>query len=297
MCCSDCHESGRFKEAKVEAGTVTVTTAPATTLNPAALFLDSAAFPPSEWNAKQRGQHIENRTCADLPCWRTMLLLISQGITDHQTDPDLAVAFHRSENNSGVVTLKEEQRKRTPARDFFEWLVCFTRYAQTYLQRWPDDGPGMMAFVGLVAEWQRANPWWWVLKIEEAHRALYAVPTGASTGKLQWGVVDEAGLARYRLAIPQIQAPAAAASSGGFRGGDRRPVSSKPDQRRACFDWNGGTGAGRCTRGGSCRFPHVCQACGKDHRMVDSPDCKKRHEEQRRPGPSQRDRGPPKKRD
>ena len=156
-------------------------------------------------------------------------------------------------SNQGPSTLVKVQPKQTQGQELSinQWLTAFNCYMDIYVQKFPDETSGLLAYMNLVRDLDRlcgTQSFNYYDRSFRAHRQSQALPWG----QMQTEIWNKAIL----LSLTNHPNQAASRSS---------VVSSfKSGNQKFCFAYNSTQG---CTRR-PCRFNHSCSFCYKKHPRV-----------------------------
>jgi hypothetical protein len=153
------------------------------------------------------------------------------------------------EDTQKVVVLpgfEVSQARQKPISDILVWVQCFARYAAVMAQKYPASAPGFMShmLVVLKAVVEVEGVAW--RHYDECYREKMA-----ATGVREWEGIDVQLFQEICGSHPRKVLQ----EEKGLRKVSRERKSA------VCWQFN----EGKCSYGGKCRFPHVCEVCGAGH--------------------------------
>ena len=170
-----------------------------------------------------------------------------------QTSGEIKHDFSVNISNQGPSTMVKVQPKQAQGQDLTinQWLTAFNCYMDVYVQKFPNQMSGLLAYMNLIRDLERScgmQAFNYYDRSFRAHRQSQDLPWG----RMQTEIWNKAIL----FAFPKNQTQTSGKSNvaPAFKGGNRK----------FCFQFNSAQG---CTRQ-QCQFNHVCSFCFKKHSRV-----------------------------
>ncbi len=164
---------------------------------------------------------------------------------------------------------KRREWKEVP--DLSKWSTCFSLFQVAWASHKPEMWLPLTAYREIVFKLARRHPWAQVVKYDRRFRQ-----EAAGREDVRWDEEKVHLVVDLMCSAPQSKGEGKS-SAGGHGPGTGGNVGPRrvggPRRSGVCFKFN----KGQCGYGQTCKFTHVCSACGGDHPLnrCSNGDCKK----------------------